>query len=194
MKGLPRSLAKLYDLVNLGAVSGAGVQGSGPLPGAIGTVKETITLVDVNVIMTDNVGTTAYGGLKIFDFAEGLILFHGAVLDLDLTKSSAGINDTWAGDVGLGTVTASDDATPLATTEQDLVPNTATPAATSGATTADAQSTGTESGSLFDGTTTPVDVFLNFLVDDADHDVNATPANIIVNGTITLIYTPLGDN
>ena len=94
--------------------------------------------------------------------------------------------------MGLGTVTATSDAT-LATTEQNLIPTTATPQASASATTANAQSTATESGAIFDGTTTPVDVYLNLLVDDADHDVTGTATNIIVNGTITLYYANLGD-
>jgi hypothetical protein len=157
-------------------------------------LKQTvITLTDHAIALTDEAGIVAYGGSKIYDFPEGLIMFVGAVTDIDLTKSSAGVNDDWDGDMGLGTVTAGNDAT-LSSTEQDLIPTTATPQASSGVTTADAQSTATEGLALHDGTATAVDVYLNFLVDDADHDVTSTACNLICNGTVTLTWISLGDN
>jgi hypothetical protein len=143
--------------------------------------------------MSDEAGVVAYGSSKIRDLPEGVILFLGAVSDLDITKSSAGVNDDWDGDFALGTAAASNNAT-LSSTEQDLIPTTATPQASSGATTADGASTSTESGVVFDGSATAKDVYLNFLVDDADHDVTTTACNLIVNGYIDLTYILLGDN
>jgi hypothetical protein len=35
-------------------------------------------------------------------------------------------------------------------------------------------------------------VYLNILVDDADHDVTSTACNIIANGTITLVWENYG--
>jgi len=172
-----------------GAAAGTGVTAAET---AAGMRKVVITLVDAEVPLVDEAGVVAYGGLKIYDMPEGAINFQGATADLALTLDAAGVNADWDGDFGLGTVTATNDAT-LATTEQDLLPTTATPQATASATTATGQSTGTEVGSVFDGTTTAMDVFLNILVDDADHDVTGTPTNVVVNGTITLYYANLGD-
>lgn len=172
-----------------GAPAGTGVVGS-ETPGMR---KLTLTLTDTPVVLADNAGVTAYGSLKVADLPEGAILFMGAVINLAVTKSSGGVNADWDGDVGLGTVAANNGATPLAGTEQDLVPNTATPQAVAGATTARAQSTGTESGVIFDGTGGALDVYLNFLVDDADHDVTGTPCDLLCNGTITIVYALLGD-
>lgn len=172
------------------AASGNGVVLTSETPG---TQKLVLTLTDVEIPLVDEAGVVAYGGLKIADLPEGAITFLGATADLAMTKSSAGVNDTWDGDFGLGTTTAGNDAT-LATTEQDLIPTTATPQAVAGATTAKGQSTATEVGAVFDGTTTAIDVFLNFLVDDADHDVGGTPCNLIANGTITIVYAHLGDH
>jgi hypothetical protein len=62
--------------------------------------------------------------------------------------------------------------------------------AVAGATTAKGVST---AAATLDGTDTAVDLFLNFLVDDTDHDVTTTPANLIVSGTITLHWINLGD-
>ncbi len=189
-KGLPRSMKNFLRNQDAAGSAATGVTVGG---GAGGVRKEVITLDNLVIPLIDAAGVVAYAGTKILDLAEGLIRFDGAVMDLAITKSSAGVNDTWDGDVALGTVTAIGNAV-LATTEQDLVPTTATPQAVAGVGTADGQSTATEIGSVFDGTTTPVDVFLNLLVDDADHDVTTTPCNLIVNGTITFNYAVLGDN
>lgn len=172
-----------------GAASGTGVTAETTGNGAF--QKTVITFSDVDIALTDEAGVVAYGGLKVYDFPAGAILTLGAVADLDLTKSSAGVNDDWDGDFGVGTVTASNNAT-LATTEQNILPTTATPQASSGATTANGQSTATEL-TVKDGTTTAIDAYLNFLVDDADHDVTSTACNLIVNGTLTITWINLGD-
>jgi len=143
------------------------------------------------VTLADEAGVVAYGGLKIYDFPAGAILFLGATSDVDLTKSSAGVNDDWDGDFGVGTVTASNNAT-LATTEQTVIPTTATPQASSGATTANGQSTATENA-VVDGTSTALDLYYNLLVDDADHDVTSTACNLILNGTLNVAWINLGD-
>jgi len=189
MKGLPRSLKRYLQRSAAGALVGAGaIQQAG-----FGASRQSIiTFDDRSIALVDEAAVVAYAGSQVFDFPAGLILFEGAVADLALTKSSAGVNDDWDGDFGLGTVTASNNAT-LAATEQNLIPTTATPQAVSGATTAKGLSTASESGILLDGTSTPVDVFLNFLVDDADHDVTTTPCNLIVNGTLKLFWKLLGD-
>jgi len=154
--------------------------------------KTVLKFVDVAVPLVDEAGVVAYAGLKVYDFPELAFIFNGAVADLDLTKSSTGVNASWDGDIGLGTVTASNNAT-LATTEQNFIPTTATPQASSGVTTGDMISTATEAPKLHDGSGGAVDMYLNILVDDADHDVTTTPCNIIVNGTITFPWVIIGD-
>jgi len=149
-----------------------------------------ISFVNTPIALTDNAGVVAYGGLKVLDFAEGAVAILGACAALAVTKSSAGVNTDWDGDFGVGTVTATSDAT-LATTEQNIIPTTATPQAVSGATTAKGVSTAI---GFFDGTTTPVDVFLNFLVDDTDHNVAGTACNLILNGTLTIHYLWQGNH
>jgi flagellin-like hook-associated protein FlgL len=139
--------------------------------------------------MVDEAGVVAYAGKKVYDFPAGNIIVLGAVADLDLTKSSAGVNDTWDGDFGIGTVTASNNAT-LATTEQNIIPTTATPQAVAGVTTANGANTAV---AVLDGTATAVDAYVNILVDDADHDVTGTACNIIANGTVTITWVNAGD-
>ena len=148
-----------------------------------------LTLTDVDVAMADEAGVVAYGSLKIADMPEGVITFLGGVCDLDLTKSSAGVNADWDGDIGVGTAAADNSAT-LSGTEQNIVTATATPQAVAGVTTGNAHG-GTPA--TIDGTSTAADVYLNVLVDDADHDVTSTPCNLIANGTIKITYVVLGD-
>jgi hypothetical protein len=173
----------------VGAVAGTGVAVTEYGNGIVH--KTVFTLTDAAIALTDEAGVIAYGGLKIYDMPAGAILILGATADLDITKSSAGVNANWDGDFGIGTTTAGNNNA-LATTEQNIIPTTATPQAAAGVTTATGQSTATEHA-IHDGTTAAVDVFLNFLVDDADHNVAGTPCNLIANGTITLHWLNLGD-
>lgn len=153
--------------------------------------KTVLTFTDVDFALTDVAGVVAYVGKKVYDFPEGFIKLLGAVANLSLTKSSAGVNADWDGDFALGSTTAGNNNA-LATTEQDMIPTTATPQAAAGATTAKGVSTAAEEV-LFDGHTTALDAFLNFLVDDADQDVTGTACNLIVNGTVTLHWMNKGD-
>lgn len=180
---------KVLELPSLGAVSGTGVSVQEVSNGVLN--KSIFTFTNCNIALADEAGIVAYAGQKIYDMPQGAIYFMGCLADLDLTKSSAGVNADWDGDFGVGTVTASNNAT-LSSTEQNILPTTATPQAVAGVTTANGVSTATENA-IVDGTTTAVDVFLNFLIDDADHNVAGTACNLIVNGTLTLFWTNLGD-
>ncbi len=180
----------LQTASGVGAVAGSGVTVEEFGDGA--NHKTRFTFTDAAIALTDEAGVVAYGGLKIYDFLAGFILMLGAVANLTITKSSAGVNADWDGDFGLGTATASNNNT-LSSTEQNVIPTTATPQAVAGATTAQGASTNTEAAKVLDGHTTPIDLYLNFLVDDADHNVNGTPCNLIVNGTIEVSWINLGD-
>jgi hypothetical protein len=184
-KGFSRALDKFYDWLENKAENGAipAVTGLSFENQGVGPFCKTV-LTFTNVV--------AYKGTKVYDFPAGAIAVLGAHADLALTKSSAGVIATWDGDFSLGTVTASNNAT-LASTEQNLIPTTATPQAVAGVTTAKGVSTATEGFKVLDGTVTPVDAYLNFLVDDADHDVTGTPCNLIVNGEVTIFWYNLGD-
>lgn len=173
----------------VGAAAGSGVTVQELGDGVVH--KTVLTFANRAVALTDVADTVAYGGTKIYDLPEGAILFLGATSDIDLTKSSAGVNADWDGDFGIGTVTASNNAT-LSSTEQNIIPTTPTPQAVAGATTANGQSTATENA-VVNGTGTPVDVYFNLLVDDADQDVGGTPCNLILNGTVTICWINLGD-
>lgn len=157
-----------------------------------GLIKKVIKLTNKSVAVTDNAGVTAYAGLLVHTFTEGFVKFEGAHIQMGIELDAAGVNADFDGDIGLGVVTSAA-TTPLATTEQNLIPTTAIPQAVASVATATAISTATETGVFHDGTTTPVPVFLNFKIDDADHDVTTTPTNLLLTGSITLWYQEMGD-
>lgn len=168
-----------------GAPAGTGVSAkTGP-----GVQKTVLTFKNAPLALVDAAGVVARCALKIFDFPEGAVIIQGAVVDLALTKSAAGVNADWDGDFSLGSAAAAADAT-LTGTEANVIASTATPQAVAGATTAKAVSA---AAVQLDGTATPVDLYLNVLVDDADQDVTTTPTNLIANGTITILWANLGD-
>lgn len=174
----------------VGAVAGTGVTVAEQGDGAVH--KTVFTFTNAAVVLADEAGVVAYGGLKIYDFPAGYIRTLGASSNIAVTKTSAGVNTDWDGDFGVGTATASNNAT-LSSTEQDVIPTTATPQAVAGATTANGVSTASED-TIKDGHSTAKDLYINFLVDDADHNVNGTACNLILNGTLTVIWTNFGDN
>lgn len=183
--------AALKTTGGIGAAAGTGVAASSELGDGI-RHQTVLTFTNVAVTLADNAGVTAYGSLKVYDLPVGAIVVNAAVSNLDLTKSSAGVNDDWDGDFGVGTVAAGTDAD-LTTTEVDILAKTATPQAVAGATTANG---GAATNGYLNGTTTAgaaKDVYVNFIVDDADHDVTSTPCNLILNGTVTLTWINAGD-
>lgn len=182
-------LQTISDSSGIGTASGTGVVAA---ESGSAVRKTVLSLTNAAIVLADNAGVVAFGSLKVYDFPAGAIQFLGATANLALTKSSAGVNVDWDGDIGIGSAAAGNSAT-LTGTEQDLIPSTATPQAVAGATTGNAQSTITQAGLVLDGTGTAADVFLNLLVDDADHDVTGTACNLIANGTITIYWLNLGD-
>src|SRR4051794_36785010 len=131
------------DLKTTGGVGAAAGTGAVATEYGDGRFHQTLlTFTNTPVVLADNAGVVAYGSQKVYDFPAGAILFLGAVADLALTKSSAGVNLDWDGDFSVGSVAANNGAA-LATTEQDMIPTTATPQAVTGATTAKGQSTST---------------------------------------------------
>lgn len=190
--GTPKTKAERRQFVAnaSGALMGGTANGTGVSASASSGVTRTVlTFINTPLPLIDTAGVVARCALKVFDFPEGYIDIIGATVNLALTKSAAGVNADFDGDVALGSVAAAGDAT-LTGTEANVVPSTATPQAVAGATTAKAIST---AGVLLDGTTTAVDLYLNLLVDDADQDVTTTPTNLIANGTITIVWANLGD-
>jgi hypothetical protein len=193
--GFGKALAKFFRWIDQPLLNGTipSVAGLSVSEEGVGPVRRTVlTFTDVAFALTDEAGVVAYSGKKVYDFPEAAIGILGANANLVVSKSSAGVDADFNGDFGVGTVTASNNAT-LSSTEQNIIPTTATPQAMAGVTTAKGVSTSTEAFKVLDGTGTPVDLFLNFLVDDGDQDVTSTPCNLIVNGTLEVLWLNLGD-
>jgi hypothetical protein len=155
--------------------------------------KTVITCTATPITITDDAGVAQYGGVKIYDFPLGAIATLGAVVSGALTAGVTGtITDTWAGDVALGTATATTGAT-LTGTESDILQSTAIAAATAKVGTVAAFPVATaltEAGARwFDGTATAKDCFLNFVIDDSATHTAGTAA---FTGTITLTWINLG--
>ena len=159
-----------------------------------GRVKTVLTLASTPIVLADDAGVAAYGGVKLYDFPEGVIIFDGGHITCSLALSAAGVNADFDSDIAMGTATATTGAT-LTTTEADLVPSTTVPQAVSSAVAAaPAYSATANVGLIFDGSGTAKDLFLNMKVDDVDHDVTSTPTNILVTGTVTFYWRMLNDH
>lgn len=142
-----------------------------------------IKLVDTPLTLADEAGVVAYGNIKLADLPVGLFAVS-AVVNLAVTKSSAGVNADWDGDFSIGTAVASNNAT-LSSTEQNILPTTATPQAVAGVTSFVG---GTTSMTVFTDSLVK-SVYLNVLVDDADHNVTGTACNLIFNGYVYLQFS-----
>lgn len=141
----------------------------------------------------DEAGQGQYGGVKVYDFPEGLILTLGCVIDGAVTLASPAV-DTWDGDIGLG-VEAVTDHQDAANKIGQILQSTATSTAVSKVATVDAIQIATlltESGARWrDGTATALDLYLNLLIDDdVAHDNTITGT---FTGTITFTWINLGD-
>ena len=171
--------------------------GAGAVPAAVsGTVTATekgdgvfrqtvLTLTDVPVTVRD---TEQGGGTKVYTFPAGRICHIGSGGSVTVTTTSelaTTLNASSTCQWGVGTVTQSN-AT-LATTEQDLINNTAfTSSATVDVASAAAAGVGLGSLTPHDGTSTAIAAFLNIAVAGAtDIDGDAT---VTVSGTVTITY------
>lgn len=165
------------------AVALTGVQVKEYTSGQINRTR--ITLTDVAVTMTDEAGVVAYGGVALYTLPASALILLGGIADLAIVESG-GINADFDGDFAVGTTTASNNAS-LASGEANIIPSTATPQAVASATTA--QGCG-GTPVLSDGTAAAKQVFLNFVVDDADQNGGGT---ITVNGFIEFAWMNLGN-
>ena len=183
-------LFELLDVNSAGTPNGSTVVAHEA--GVGGVHKTTLVCSATPISVSDDAGVAQYGGVKVYDFPAGLILVLGAVIDGALT-GYASLIDTFDGDVAIGTATATTGAT-LTGTESDILQSTALTQAVGEVAVADAVTVATaltESGARhLDGTTTPIDAFLNFVIDDnAAHGAGTAT----FTGTITLTWMNLGD-
>jgi hypothetical protein len=172
------------------AVAGLQVEqtGSGKYRTAVFTFDE------LAITMADEAGVVAYGSQKLCDFPLGAVTFLNAVASLDVVKdgTDTAISATFDGDFGVGTAAASNNGT-LATTEQNVIPTTATPQAVAGVTTAKGV---LAAPVTVDGTGGALDLYLNFLIDDGDQDIGgqAGTESLVISGEIVVHYLLAGDH
>jgi hypothetical protein len=158
--------------------------------------KTVLTCTATPVTITDDAGVAQYGGVKIYDFPEGMLCTVGAVVTGVLTAGVTGtIINNWDGDVALGTVTATTGAT-LVSTEANILQSVAVSAGASdklGVVDAVSVATAlTESGARWlDGSGGALDMYLNFVIDD---DATHTSGTATFTGTVELVWLQLGDN
>lgn len=150
--------------------------------------RRTFTFTATPVTITDTGGANGgHGNLKFYDFPEATITILGAVSNLSISRVSTGLSATAAVVTSVGTVaTATSDAT-LTSTEANVIPST-TATLTAGAGTARGESTAIL---VADGTSTALDLFLNFAVPDGG--ISATDS-LLVTGTIVVDYLLGTDN
>lgn len=182
-----RKLNLLRDAASSSAL--AGVANAGAVVNeTVGTIRTTLQLSGAVVTMTDATTAGCHGSVKLYDFPACNLLFLGATCDLTVTAGTGGIADTAAVVASIGTAAVSTADATLTTTEADLIPSTAA-TLTAGAGAAKGK-TLTAGVVVFDGTSTAKDAYLNFAVPDAGSTGNDT---LIVSGTITLVWSNLGD-
>jgi hypothetical protein len=175
----------------------------GVVPADTGTAESLVTAATVGspaiyqttltlALKAATIGNTtgvSFGGVKLFTFPAGRILVHGVTADIDaLGLADAGnatpIVGTMGGDFAIGT-TAPTDGT-LSLTDEDLLPETSWDPFSGTVKAALAAS------AQFDGTTTPVPVYANLLIDDADVGNGASDI-LTFSGTVVVTWTNLGD-
>lgn len=156
-----------------------------------GAFRIDFTLTALSLTVTDAAGSGSSASLKIFDFVQGGVRIIGSRQDYTAFAEGAALTGG-AGDaafvMALGSVAANAGDGALAGTEVDLA------AATGTITLSGGTGTGTKfeaSTTVLDGTTTAVDVYLNWSGTAATIDANST---ISVTGTITLVGYMLGDD
>ncbi len=182
-----RKLNLLRDAATSSALAGVANAGA-VVDESVGTIRTTLKLSNQVITMTDATAAGCHGSIKLYDFPACNLLFLGATCDLAVTAGAGGITDTAAVVAAIGTVAVSTADATLTTTEADLIPSTAaTLAAGAGAAKGKTLTTGVV---VFDGTSTAKDAYLNFAVPDAGSTGNDT---LIVSGTITLVWSNLGD-
>jgi hypothetical protein len=187
-RGLPRTLSRAAARAAGLAPPVAGLKAV--TTGAGGAFKTVFAFNGMQVPVTD---ALAYASQKIFDFLDGKIRVKGGTASLRfavLTPRAATINDNAALTWGLGTVAAS--AATLATTMQNVIAVTSRTLDGAVAAQSSASAADVVAAATFDGTTTPVDLFLNLsFATGTDIDADGTLA---IYGTITLLWENWGDN
>lgn len=151
-------------------------------------ITTTLSLNSVPVTVANTTGAS-FGSLKLFDFSAGRInILGGSSNFTSIVWTGESIAAAGSGDYSLGT-TATAEAT-LAGTEINIQASTAM---------LDPFVLGVGSGSgvfaagaAYDGTATPIDLYLNVIIDDADvADLDSD--TVLFTGTVKIVWAHFGD-
>lgn len=157
-----------------------------------GMRRVELTFTNVVATWTDNGATGAGGGIKVYDFPEGLINIYGCALNITaLTAGTAALaTGSTLGLFSVGTVGTTTANFTLTSTEANIIASTALGTLTAYAITAAVSAVNT-SVVVLDGTATAVDLYVNFGGSDAtESTANST---ITFTGTMVLVYACVGD-
>ena len=157
--------------------------------GPAGTFRLDFTLTAVSITVTDAAGSGSSGSLKIFDFVQAGVVALACRQNYTAFAEGAALTGA-AGDaafvMGLGSAAADAGDGALTGTEVDFGAVTGTITLSGGT------GTGTKfsaTAAVLDGTTTAVDLYLNWSGTAATIDANST---ISVTGTITVFGALIG--
>lgn len=138
--------------------------------------RSVFTLNAMPVMLNDDAGVAQWGAVKLYDLPAGNIITLGAVIDADITLIETWWVDNTPGDVGLGTVAATDGSV-QANAVQDIIKTTPVAALTAQVGPIDTQSDAVSISGTAGGT--DADIVLNLLIDD---NVAHCP-QLVSNGT-----------
>lgn len=155
-------------------------------------VRINFTLAAARIPVTDAAGSGSSGSFKVFDFNQGGIVVLGCRQDYTAFAEGSALTGG-AGDAAFvmawGSVAADAGDGALTGTEVDFG------AATSTITLSGGTGTGTKlngaASTALDGTTTAVDLYMNWSGSAATIDANST---IDVTGTVSILFAWLGDD
>ncbi len=159
-------------------------------------VRDVIVVKAKTVTLTEDAGgQPAWATLVIGDFPEGNILFLGAVSYFQFSGSGSDgdLGDTWEGNYGVGTVPATDDTDPIATTMEDIIKVVDIAAATDEVSPKTrSTSTDGEAGVMYDNTDGSLELNLNILVDAAN--ISGDDSVLTISGELYISYVTLGND
>lgn len=157
--------------------------------GAAGSWQQTkLTFAALSITMTDATTNGSHGTATIATFPAGRIAIWGASADLTTLAGAGGIGDTASVVMSVGSAAVGTDNATLTATEADVIPSTAATLAAGAGAMASGSATA-QAATVFDGSSTPLDLHLNVAVPDAGSSADDTLA---VTGDIFITWSWLG--
>jgi len=170
------------------------VGGTGAVTGTGITVLEDAGLAHQSIFnlsgtaLTGTDNTIMYYAQQLYTCPAGSILILGGTADFSIVGSN-GVATSATGDWGVGTATC-DSAGALNGTDQNIIPSTAYTLSSYAVDCTGRNAAIISSGAPFDGSSTAVTYFLNFITDAGSFTTTGT---ITVTGTVTITWVALGD-